>query len=341
MPSWLNQHRKADLVALAQEAGLENLNELTKMELVSVLDEELMNNTQHQRNSSFTEYYNRRSATSPVKRESIAAAVASITSNGDTDSAFQPHGRRVSHVVKGEREPDSSEPLSSPVPPVLAPEQVTASHVPFPPSPADVADVIEEQTQRLEESLGDFWKSTNIMDLLHLIRAELSSVHGIHMSILVLEGYFLQTAILPWRYAFDIPAVAALGTNSIPVFLPDLFVLLTSYWWSTSLLWATMNLWLPLIAGWFCNLTLKIKAKDGVATWNAKYQVDPLTFSITKALLAWLVFQQGVRFGVFADETVDRTVLAMPVGYNGVMIAAYIGIVTSIWDGLQGRKSWY
>lgn len=210
----------------------------------------------------------------------------------------------------------------------------------LPPSPAVIADVVEEQTARLEAGLGNFWKSTKIADVLLLVRGELSSLYGIHMAILMLEGFFLQRDILPWKYAFDIPAFSLVGKSSIPVFFPDLFVLLTSYWWSTSILWATMNLWLPLIAGWFCNLTLKSKEKDGVASWQPRYQIDPLTFSVTKAVLTWLVFQQGMRLGVFANETVDRVVLAMPVGYSGVMISAYIGIVTSIWDGLHGWKGW-
>lgn len=128
MPSWLNQHRKADLVALFQEAGLEKCvsqrrvyysqhsnndtspDDLTKIELVLALDKELIRNPIHQRNPSFIEYYNRRStgaASSPIKREPTAAAFATINSNGETDSTSRARGRRTYYLANGEIEFES------------------------------------------------------------------------------------------------------------------------------------------------------------------------------------------------------------------------------------------
>lgn len=160
----------------------------------------------------------------------------------------------------------------------------------------------------------------------------------VQASILALEWYFLQYELLPWDYVADTPAIPLLG--SVSIFIPNIFVVFTKYWLSTTALWAAINFWLPFIAGWFFNFTLKVKTKDDTAVWSATYQIDPLTFSIAKAVLTWLVYQKGLRLGAFADETVDRVVLAMPVGYSGLMVSAYVGIVTSIWDGLQGKKGW-
>ena len=126
--------------------------------------------------------------------------------------------------------------------------------MPLPPSPAVVTDVIEEQTARISAGLGDLWHASHITDVLLQIRLELSSILGVQFSILAFEFLWLHRAVIPWNFAFDVPSL--FGFPSFPVFLPDLFVLLTHYYWSTTLLWAVMNFWLPLASGWFWNLSL-------------------------------------------------------------------------------------
>lgn len=204
----------------------------------------------------------------------------------------------------------------------------------LPASPAVVTDAIERETARLSAGAHDLWDSTHVFDFFEALRAELSSLVGLETSIMIFEAFFLQRRIMPWNYAFDVPASQLLGTNSHAVRLPDLFILLTGFYWSTSTVWAVTRLWIPLVFGWFWNLSLKPKVtKSGVTVYKPRYRVDPLIFHIMKALMTWLVFSQGKRlWGAFADETVDVVEAAMPSGYNGMMISAFIGILASLYD---------
>lgn len=209
--------------------------------------------------------------------------------------------------------------------------------MPLPPSPAVVTDVIEEQTARISEGVNRLWTASHIMDYVYQTRVELSSVTGVQISILLIEAIALHRATVPWRFVLEIPSL--FGFPSFPIFVPDLFVFLTHYYWAPSFLWITLNFWLPLATGWFFNLSLRLKKKDGLEAWRPKYRIDPLMFSIAKALLSWMVYSQGNRlFGAFAEDTVRTVENAMPYGYAGVMVAAYVGIATSVWDGLQGKK---
>jgi hypothetical protein len=228
-------------------------------------------------------------------------------------------------------------PEASTEPSVEEPTLLSPSHMALPPSPAVVTDVIEEQTARISEGINKLWSATHIMDVLYNARVELSSVTGIHFTILLLESMALHYVTVPWNFAFDIPSL--FGLPSFAVFLPDLFAIFTHHYWAPSLLWATMNLWVPLATGWLFNLSLKLKKKDGLQDWRPKYRIDPLMFSIAKAVMSWIVYSQGNRlYGTFADETVKTVETAMPYGYSGAMVAAYIGIATSIWDGIQNKK---
>ena len=158
------------------------------------------------------------------------------------------------------------------------------------------------------------------------------------MTVLLLESYYLQRQIMPWQYAFDIPASHLLGTRSYAVSIPNLFILLTDYYWSTAILWATISIWLPLVASWLWNLTFRPSTRHGVTVDRPRSRCDPLTFNVVKALLSWLVFSQGKRFwGLVADETVDRVLTAMPGGYTGLLIGASIGILASLYEAAQRK----
>lgn len=211
-----------------------------------------------------------------------------------------------------------------------------AHPAPLPPSPAIVTDLIEAQTARFNAEVGEIWASTRFVEFLQQIRLEMSSMAGVHMMILLLESSTLHWSTVPWVYAFDIGS-----PFHTSVYVPDLFVLFTGYYLSLLSLWLSITFIIPLAVSWFCNLSLKLKSRNGVDYWRPRYRVDPLTFNITKALLTWLVFEQGHRFlGLFAPETVARLDAVMPAGSTGMMISAGIGMILSIWDGLQGKKGW-
>lgn len=209
----------------------------------------------------------------------------------------------------------------------------SVAHRSLPASPAAVTDAIELQEARISAGFNDLLTSTNIESFLQELRESLSSVVGVEMTVLLLESYFLQRRIMPWRYAFDLPASSLLHLSSRAVYLPDFFILLTSFYWSTFLLWTTISFWIPLVASWFWNLTLRSRTRHGATVLIPKSRCDPMTFNVVKALTTWLVFSQGNKLsGLFAEETIDRVLLAMPGGYTGLLIGAFIGILASLYD---------
>lgn len=210
----------------------------------------------------------------------------------------------------------------------------------IPASPAVVADAIEHSTASMYAGLNDFWTVSGIPDLLITIRETCSSVVGVQATCLLLESYGIQSEVLPWKYTgIDIPALAVIGTPEIAIKLPDLFTLLTPYFWSATTLWLSTSLLFPLLFAWFYNLTYRERTRHGVTIQTIRYSADPLTFNIMKTLITWLVYSQGVRcFGFIDDFAVARVDSAIPGGYNGVMIGGFIGILASMYDAAQNRK---
>ena len=94
---------------------------------------------------------------------------------------------------------------------------------------------------------------------------------------------------------------------------------------------------LPLTCSYFFNLSLK--AKYGQVR-NTKYvqsaqQFDPLTYNISKALVAWLVYGQGVTFFGFNEiDSIWKLETAIPGGRQGIYVGAGIGALTSIYEAV-------
>lgn len=217
--------------------------------------------------------------------------------------------------------------------------QRVAAQVPLPPSPAVVTDAIERQTAIVKTKVGNAWTNSGVTDWAEYIREVLSSVVGVEAAVILVEAFYLQKKVMPWLYFFDIPAISALGTNSYSVQIPEFFALLTSAFWSPSLLWANTSLFIPLFFAYFFNITVKAKANgNGRPASKPEYQVDPLTFNLAKALVSYMVYAQGVRFsGLVADETVFTVSEALPGGHNGVFIGAGIGAIVSIYEAVLKR----
>ncbi|KAF2154451.1 hypothetical protein K461DRAFT_267460 [Myriangium duriaei CBS 260.36] len=341
MTSWLGRQRKPELVALGERAGLDELGGLRKEELVSVLDEYLQKNASTlSGNDAFSDYYGRKSPAKRVSGASIAVA---------SDGEVKPRRKRAPKVKE---ETDADEGPSSPPPPAAitpAPARLRApaSHTPgtasalvktFPPSPAVVADAIDVQTRRFSASINHSPVLAHAQAVFNDTREVLSSVVCIESVVLLLEGSYLQRQIFPWRRAFDIPPIQALGTDNYPVRLPDFFILLTDVWWSTTLLWLTASFFIPLSASWLFNLTMRPVVRNGVTIQKPRWRCDPLTFNVTKALLAWLVYSQNTRFfGLFSDTTTLAVMRSMPGGYPGVLIGSFIGTLASLYDAAQRK----
>jgi len=201
-----------------------------------------------------------------------------------------------------------------------------------------VTDVIENQTRRISAVANDVLVATHAQSNLFQLREMLSSVIGVETIILLLEGFCVQRRMIPWRYAFDVPALRVVGTPSTSVFLPDFFVLLTDVYWSTTMLWAISAFWIPLAASWLINLTMRPALRHGVAVHSPRMKFDPLIFNVVKALLAWMIWSLGARFfGLFSEQTVDLVTQSMPAGYPGVMVGAFIGMLVSLYDATQRK----
>ncbi|PSK37281.1 hypothetical protein B9Z65_2023 [Elsinoe australis] len=346
MAAWLGRQKKAELNALAERAGLDDVEGLRKDELASVLDEHFQKNaTRLSGDAAFKEYYGR---SSPAKRASGAStSAAAATSEGE----IKLKKKRAAKVKEETDASDGASP-SSPGPAVtpapartLAPTRTpsAATHgilKTIPPSPAVITDAIEVQTRKFSTSLDKMLVRANARDYLNDTRELLSSVVGVETVVLLLEGFSLQRQLIPFRHGFTFPAVDALGTNSYPVYLPDFFIILTDVFWSATTFWSLMSFWLPLLISWLFNLTMRPISKGGVTYIKPKWRCDPLTFNVAKALIAWLTFSQGVRFfGVYSDETVFAVERSMPAGNTGVMIGAFIGGLASLYDAAQRKTT--
>ena len=209
----------------------------------------------------------------------------------------------------------------------------SASNVPLPPSPSVIADAVDRRTAALRRKAVKSWKKSGVTDRAEGLRDILSSVVSVETVILLIEAFGLRTEVLPSRYAFTIPGIAALRTPDWPVFIPDLFLLLTSTFWAPFTLWLSTSLFVPLLFSYFFNLT--IKTKGAIRSHSAAYKFDPLTFNLTKALLAYLVYYQGVKFGgLLGYNSVYKVEGSIPGGADGLLIGSAIGAIISVYEAV-------
>lgn len=175
---------------------------------------------------------------------------------------------------------------------------------------------------------------------------------------LLLEAYGLQQRTLPWRYAFTLtlpfrlPFLLEMGSK-LDVHIPDFFALLDAEgFWGPTVLWVLTSLLLPMLAGWFFNLSgaaagrassssssLSSAALRKVGEQQQQHRVDPLAFNVAKALLAWLVYERGAGLGgLVSRESVDVVRASLPGGVAGVLVGTGIGGLGCLWEAvLAGR----
>ncbi|KAI9873541.1 MAG: hypothetical protein M1830_000297 [Pleopsidium flavum] len=329
--SWLQKQRKSELMILAEKVGLRNFDNLRKSDLEVALDEHMRaNHTRLAKHPDLIPFYMRVApTTSLVKKEIIAIAPSG-------EEAHRPRARRTTRVRDDMDPTDDSDieiiktALDSRTP------RTFTSNVRLPPSPTLIADVIDRQTENMRSSMSRVWDRGGITEYAESTRDFLSTVASIESLALIIEAFGLRSEVLPMRYAFTLPAIRALRTSDLPVQIPDLFLLLTSAFWSPFLLWVTTSLLLPLAFGYFFNLTLTAKHSQANRLRTAQAApFDPLTFNVAKALITWLVYSQGVNVGgLVGEESVLKVNASVPGGYQGVMIGAGIGALTSLYEAV-------
>jgi hypothetical protein len=162
----------------------------------------------------------------------------------------------------------------------------------------------------------------------------LSTVVAVQALVVAFELYNLRKELLADRYAFTIPAIALLNTSPYDVKIPDLFLLLTSSFWGPATLWAFTSLLIPLFAAYFFNLTAKPSRTRSHST-HFTYAFDPLTFSIVKGLLTYVVYGQDVTFGGLVDlEYVARINSALYGGWQGVLVGTGISSLVTLYEAV-------
>ncbi|KAI0885472.1 uncharacterized protein GGS22DRAFT_187755 [Annulohypoxylon maeteangense] len=332
--TWLQRQRKSDLVEIAQQYGLKNFESLKKSELELALDDYLGANEQvFSLDPKLHPYYQNRYQKS-----------MRIISPANDDVQERPRTvRRRATKAADEMPPppiDSDDEPSTAVArtPARTPSRALslASRIPLPATPADVAEAVDRSTIAVKARVATLYRESGITEATQATRESLSTVTSVLFAISVFELYFLRPEILADRYAFTIPAVAFLGTKDFPVFVPDMFLLLTSSFWSPALLWAFTSAILPSIAGYFINLSVSSHhGRVGRRSHAYDPVVDPLSFSITKALISYVVYNQGLTFGGWIDETsIARINTAIYGGYKGILTGTAITGILSIYDAV-------
>lgn len=259
--------------------------------------------------------------------------------------------------------PPRSEDIPSPSSPVRALAATTASltrdpndvptHTPgrprnssraqLPASPAQVAEYVEDHSQRFTASLNDLLTLSTLPDILEDLRINLSTVPAILLSCLALEAYGLFDAILPWKATGLAIPVPVFGPRGSPYIwnpkLPDLFMLLSpEFFWKPFLLWSGTSIFVPLFFAYFYNLTMRDIKRAGVRVTVPRSRVDPMTFSVVKMLVTMLVYGNGIFFGGAVDEiAAERVHGAVFGGYQGICVGAAVGAVASLYEAVQRK----
>lgn len=210
-----------------------------------------------------------------------------------------------------------------------------AARIPLPATPADVANAVDRSTIAVRKRVNSLYQESGITEATSATRETLSTVTSVLFVVAAFELFKIRPEVLSNRYAFTVPAIGAIGTSDYPVYLPDMFLLLTSSFWSPALTWAFTSFVAPSLFGYFFNLNANSSA--GPRTRSRAHLndtvIDPLTFSIVKALLSYVVYGQGVTFcGLLSETSIERLNHAVYGGYQGVLVGTAITGLVSIYD---------
>ncbi|RSM16877.1 hypothetical protein CDV31_004346 [Fusarium ambrosium] len=344
--SWLKTKKKPELAQLAQQFGLQDVAGSKKDDLGIALDTYLSeNSSRYLADPELAGYFNSRSKAlgSPVKREVI---------RDEVEKPLKVSRRRTTTKLSEEITPESDDgsPQAS-SPQAASPQAVStalietpgralsqvAARIPLPATPADVALAVDRSTSAVRQRVSSMYEESGITEVSHATRDTLSTVTSVLFCVAAWELWNVRREVLSNIYAFTIPAIQFLGTSDYPVYVPDMFLLLSSSFWSPTLTWIFTSVAVPSFMGYFFNLsaTSTPPTRGRLRSNNAEYVVDPLTFSIVKALISFVVYGQGVNFGgLLNDMSIVRLNNAIYGGYKGILIGTAITGLMSIYDAV-------
>lgn len=219
--------------------------------------------------------------------------------------------------------------------------------VDIPASPAQLAEIADESFQVVKEKATELWDRTRIDETKELARELFSSVSAIQTIILIVEAVGLQyNTLTGTHFLFDTPKNSVFDTQEVR--FPDLTKLTGSGWWGPATLWSVTNWALPLVFSYFFNLTLRSNTRH--KSNKTQYTIDPFTFNIAKALLAYsayhvyttaeaslvgqpnTVLAQTPGWGPFSEGSVSTVRDNVPGGYYGIQIGSLVGLLVSLYD---------
>jgi hypothetical protein len=226
------------------------------------------------------------------------------------------------------------------------------NEVDFPASPAQLAEVADQQFQVAKAKANELWDRSQIEYFKELVRENASSVATIQTLIILIEAIGLQFNTLQTTPTVSMWDWVVSRTNSQYLFIPNFEALLTSEWWAPATMWSLTSWVLPFIFSYFFNLTLR--SNTNRKSLDRQYPADPLTFNILKAILAYSAYHialpasaqvsglenhsigladaLGKTWGPFSPATVDVIRDNVPGGYHGLQIGAVVGVLVSLYD---------
>jgi len=214
-----------------------------------------------------------------------------------------------------------------------------ASNVPLPASPADVADAIDVQTRRIRTSISHAYERTRFQEYSDSLRDYSSSTAAINIIAILIEAKGLREVLIPFNAVASI-SPTIFTSEPTQIYMPDLFVLLSTAFWGPFSLWLLTTLLLPALASYFINLPLAqlpshSPARRASIKSHPRITFDPFVFNVTKGLVAYAVFAlryQVIRFYENAD--IELVNLSMPGGYHGLLISSGVGAAASLYEAV-------
>ncbi|KAL4927257.1 uncharacterized protein BDV17DRAFT_292693 [Aspergillus undulatus] len=232
-------------------------------------------------------------------------------------------------------------PQQTPVAPLV---EVAAHRRALPASPAVVTEAIERQTTAWRQSIGQAWEGSGVQERSDSLRETLSSVKAVQVIVTLLEAFSLIKEVLPLRYLATFPAIDAINTPAIPVKIPDLFVLVDSSFWAPVSLWILTSIILPLTVAYFFNINLRVAQTNitGIQTRRSssinrtnQTTFDPLSFNISKAIVAYIVYAHGFTFwSVWGRDSLVTVNASIPFQYAGILTGAAICAVGALYEAI-------
>ncbi|KAF8457626.1 hypothetical protein BDZ91DRAFT_767235 [Kalaharituber pfeilii] len=273
-----------------------------------------------------------------TEQKPIDSTVRTRTGSLTPQPPPSPRARRSNRITKAAiAEPTGSSSA------VALPQTPAPNTIPLPPSPAQVATLIESRTNDLRTHISSYIHShltPTITTRIKFTQKILSNVISIAVLVHVFELVSLVRTLIPATYLVTIPPLT--GGEQVPITLtsksttfklPDLFILLEGgRFWIPVLTWALVSVIVPGLVGYFVNMTKGGAPAGRKQAHVGGYVCDPLTFALAKGLLGWAVWYRKVwqteALGT-VETAVGKEVL--------VLVGSGVVGVMGMWEGVMAR----